>query len=101
MGRGSRCGTEELPKARMQWIDPDFLRRGDLLVVFFEFASASSFSEVEPSSGSVGGTGKVWHFHEAFQQHRFIAVAPDPVGPEGFGDGGQDARSQPWTSHPG
>ena len=77
---------------RVQRIDPDFLKRRDLLVVFFEFASTLSSSEPDPVSGSVGRAGKVRDFHEAFQQHRFIAVAPAPVGAEWFGDGGQDAR---------
>ena len=73
---------------RVQRIDPDFLKRGDLLVVFLEFASALSLSEPDPIGRSVRDAGKMWHFHEAFQQHRFIAIAPDPVGPEGYGDAG-------------
>ena len=99
--RGSRGGAEDLPKMRVQRIDPDFLKRRDLLVVFFEFASTLSSSEPDPVSGSVGRAGKVRDFHEAFQQHRFIAVAPAPVGAEWFGDGGQDARGQPRAPHPG
>ena len=44
---------------RVQRIDPDFLKRRDLLVVFFEFASTLSSSEPDPVSGSVGRAGKV------------------------------------------
>ena len=86
MGRGSRRSAEDFAEVRVQRIDPDFLKRGDLLVVFFEFASALSFSEPDPIGRSIREAGKVWHFHEAFQQHRFIAVAPDPVGSEWCGD---------------
>ena len=73
---------------RLQRIDPDFFKWGNLLIVFFKLASASSFSEPDPAGRSVRDAGKVWHFHEAFQQHRFIAVAPDPVGPQWCGDAG-------------
>jgi hypothetical protein len=86
VGRGSRRSAEDLPEVRVQGINPDFFKWGNLLVVFFKFASTSSFSEPDPIGRLVRDAGKVWHFHEAFQQHRFIAVAPDPVGPEGCGN---------------
>ena len=86
VGRASRRSAEDLPEVRVQGIDPDFFKWGNLLVVFFEFASALSFSKPHPIGRLVGGTAKAWHFHEAFQQHRFIAVAQSPVSSEWCGD---------------
>jgi hypothetical protein len=45
LGSGSRCSAEDLPEVRVQRINPDFFKRGNLLVVFFQFASPLSFSE--------------------------------------------------------
>ena len=49
-----RRGTEDLPKVRVQGIDPDFFARADLAVVFFQFAATLGLSEPDPISRPVG-----------------------------------------------
>ena len=86
MGGNLRRGAEGFPKLGMQGVDPDLLGRADLAVVFFEFAPALSLSEPEPISRPVGGAGKAWNFHEAFQQHGLVTVTQAPVSSEWFND---------------
>src|ERR1035441_3255505 len=81
-----RRGTEDLPKVRVQGIDPDFFARADLAGVFFQFAATLGFSEPDPISRPGGGAGKAWTFHEAFQQQRLVTVTQAPVGSEWFKD---------------
>jgi hypothetical protein len=81
-----RRGTEDLPKVRVQGIDPDFFARADWAVVFFQFAATLGLSEPDPISRPVGGAGKAWTFHEAFRQQRLVTVTQAPIGSEWFKD---------------
>ena len=82
----SRCGAEDFPKVTVKRVDPDILEGADLTVLLFHFTPPLGLSEPEPIGRPVGSAGKAGDFHERFQQHRFIALAPAPIGAQRFED---------------
>ena len=86
LGGESTGSAEDFPKVPVQRVDPDILEWSDLTVLLFQFAPALSLSEPHPISGPVGSAGKARDFHEGFQQHGLVSVAPAPIGPQRFED---------------
>ena len=71
--------SEEAAEIVSQRIEPDVLDGQDRLMTLALFASAGSFSDVDPVGGLIAGAAMAWGFDEGFEEQRAITVSLEPI----------------------